>query len=86
MYCFDKMTVNRFYDAVLTICILRPFAKSAYQKNIFLFLKQNICCGYSKEPSQWDSSFEHQKQYDKTDGQENIYNFHRNLCILETPK
>ena len=27
----------------------------------FLFLYQNICCGYSKEPSQWDCSFEHQK-------------------------
>ena len=25
--------------------------KSAYKKNIFLFLNQNICCGYSKEPS-----------------------------------
>ena len=25
-------------------------------------LNQNICCGYSKEPSQWDGSFEHQKQ------------------------
>ena len=25
------------------------------------FLTQNICCGYSKEPSQWDSSFEHPK-------------------------
>ena len=35
--------------------------KKAYQKLICLFLKQNICCGYSKEPSQWDSSFEHPK-------------------------
>ena len=25
---------------------------------IFLFLNQNKCYGYSKEPSQWDSSFE----------------------------
>ena len=24
-----------------------------------LFLIQNICCGYSKEPSQRDDSFEH---------------------------
>ena len=24
---------------------------------IFLFLNQNICCGCSKEPSQWDGSF-----------------------------
>ena len=28
---------------------------------IFLFLNQNICCGYSKEPSQCDGSFEHPK-------------------------
>ena len=30
----------------------RPPDKSAYWKIIFLFLNQNICCGYSKEPSQ----------------------------------
>ena len=30
-------------------------------KSFFLFLNQNICCGYSKEPSQWDGSFEHPK-------------------------
>ena len=28
---------------------------------IFLFLNQNMCCGYSKEQSQWDGSFEHLK-------------------------
>ena len=28
---------------------------------IFFFLNQNICCGYSKEPSQRDCSFEHPK-------------------------
>ena len=39
----------------------RPLVKSAYQKIFFLFLNQNICCGYSKEPSQWDGSFEHPK-------------------------
>ena len=27
----------------------------------FLFLNQNICCGYSKEPSQCVGSFEHPK-------------------------
>ena len=35
--------------------------KRAYQIINFLFLNKNICCGYSKEPSQWDSSFEHPK-------------------------
>ena len=31
------------------------------EKIAFLFLNKNICCGYSKEPSQWDGSFEHLK-------------------------
>ena len=38
-----------------------PPDKSAYLKIIFLFFNQNICCGYSKEPSQLDGSFEHTK-------------------------
>ena len=29
------------------------------RKIIFLFLNQNVCCGYSKVQSQCDSSFEH---------------------------
>ena len=32
------------------------------QKLIFLFLNKNICCGYSKESSPWDGSFDHPKQ------------------------
>ena len=35
---------------------------SAYLTMIFLFLNQNICCEYSKEPSRRDGSFEHTKQ------------------------
>ena len=31
------------------------------RKIIFLFLNQNICCGYSKEPSEPDGPFEHPK-------------------------
>ena len=31
------------------------------RKIIFLFLNENICCGYSKEPSQLDDSFKHLK-------------------------
>ena len=30
----------------------RPLVKSAYSKISFLILNQNICYGYSKEPSQ----------------------------------
>ena len=33
-----------------------------YYKLFFICLNPNICCGYSKEPSQWDGSFEHPKQ------------------------
>ena len=34
------------------VVIYRPLVKSMYQKIFFLFLNQNICYGYSKEPSQ----------------------------------
>ena len=34
----------------------------------FLFLNPNRCCGYSKEPSQCDSSFEHPKHMSKLMG------------------
>ena len=33
--------------------------KAGLQRIFFLFLNQNICWRYSKEPSQWDGSFEH---------------------------
>ena len=39
-------------------------------KSFFLFLNQNICCGYSKEPSQWDGSIEHPKHKFKLMGKE----------------
>ena len=53
-YILDKL-INFFFllsGLQLKVC---------NRKIIFLFLNQNICCGYSKEPSQWDSSFEHRK-------------------------
>ena len=37
------------------------FQISDIGKLFSLFLIQNLCCGYSKEPSQWDGSFEHPK-------------------------
>ena len=40
------------------------------EKLFFLFLKQNICCRYSKEPSQWDGSFEYPKHMLKLIGKE----------------
>ena len=39
----------------------RPPDKSAWSNKTFLVLNQDICCGCSKEPSQWDGSFEHPK-------------------------
>ena len=30
----------------------KSLVMSVYQKSLFLFLNQNICCGYPKEPSQ----------------------------------
>ena len=51
---------------------VRPFVQNNFpvisqliwvrtKKIFFLFLSQNICCGYSKEPSQGDCSIEHPK-------------------------
>ena len=48
--------------------MFRSLVKSVYQKIIFLFLNQNIFCGYSKEPSQSDGSFEHPKHMFKLMG------------------
>ena len=45
-------------------CVLTyagPQIRVHNRKLFFLFLKQNICCGYPKEPSRWDGSFEHPK-------------------------
>ena len=45
-------------------------------KLIFLFLDRNICCGYSKEPSQWDSYLEHQRMFKQ------VYNIlHSKNCL-----
>ena len=42
--------------------LFRTLVKSVKRKKKkFLFLNQNICCGYSKEPSQGDGSFEFPK-------------------------
>ena len=50
-------------------------------KWFFLFLKQNICCGYSKEPSRWDGSFEHPKHKFKLMGK-NIFTILRSKILL----
>ena len=42
-----------------------------------LFLIQNIWCGYSKEPSQWDGPFEHPKHMFKLMGKKTIISLHK---------
>ena len=50
-------------------------------KLFFLFLNQNICCEYSKEPSRWDSSFEHPKHMFKLMDKKNNRNFMLKNCL-----
>ena len=45
---------------------MQDFSLEYIEKKNFLFLNQNIFCGYSKEPSQWDGSFEHPKHMSNT--------------------
>ena len=52
-FCAILLTINHEYSARKE-CI--------FQKSIFLFINQNIYCGYSKEPFHGDGSFEHPKQ------------------------
>ena len=49
-----------------------PQIRVRNRKLFSLFLNQNICCGYSKEPSHGDSSFEHPKHMFKLKGKEII--------------
>ena len=41
--------------------LISQIRERSTKKLIFLVLNQNICCGYSNEPSHWDGSFEHPK-------------------------
>ena len=54
-----KTRLNALPGLQIRVLIGKPFS---------LFLIQNICCGYSKEPSQWDGSFEHPKHMIKLTG------------------
>ena len=47
-------------------CVLHALLWLMIQWSVFL--NQNIYCGYLKEPSQRDGSFEHPKQMSKSDG------------------
>ena len=47
---FNEYPQHRHFHG--EIQVYRHLVKIAYQKIIFLFLNQNICCGNSKEQSQ----------------------------------
>ena len=72
LYCYGWLYVTengcivRLFASIRNVCFVllwlivwKVGMKTDYWWNIFL--SQNICCGYSKEPSQWYGSFEHQK-------------------------
>ena len=56
----QMVTISIFYGDLLLQA--DTFMQAPCNWKLFiLFLNQNICCGYSKEPSHWDASFEHPK-------------------------
>ena len=49
-----------------------------------LFINQNICCGYSNEPSQRDGSFEQPKQMFELTGKKIFTILRSNGCFIWT--
>ena len=70
VYCSWGKHYKKQYESSYRMLSARPADKSVYWKIIFVFLTQNICFEYSKEPSQWDGSFEHPKHMFKSLGKE----------------
>ena len=58
--CYLESIVTELTTCKISI-FYRPQIRVRNWKLFFLFLNQNICCGYSKEPSHRDGSFEHPK-------------------------
>ena len=54
------------------------------RKLIFLVLNQNICYGCTKEPSQWDGSFEHPKHTFKLIGKKIFTILRSKLLFIKT--
>ena len=59
----------------------QAFSSGCVTEKKFLFLNQNICCGCSKEPSQWDGSFEHPKHMLKIMGKKIFTILHEKFCL-----
>ena len=54
------------------------------RKIIFLFLNQSTCCGYAKEPLQYDGSFEHPNHMLKIMGKK-IFTIYAEIFCLSKP-
>ena len=59
--------IKEYGQKHLMNCLYMYINQASYQKLTLIFLMQNICCGYSKEPPQRDNSFEQPKLNVKTD-------------------
>ena len=73
----DFKVILMSYD----IKIQALFLTVPINKLVFLLLNRNICCVYSKEPSQETVLLRTHNLYVKTDGLENIYNFTLNNFV-----
>ena len=62
--------------------MFRTLVKSRNKKLFFLFLNQNKCYGYSKEPSQWDGSFKYPKHMLKLMGKKKSQFYAKELLNL----
>ena len=75
------VSVHNILEGKKKTKLTRPLVKGAYQKFIFLISKPNICCGYSKEPSQLDGSLGHPKHMFKLMGKEIFTILRSKLCL-----
>ena len=71
-----------FLLSILSSC---PQIRVRNWKLIYLFHNQNICCGYSKEPSWWDGSFEHPKHIFKLMDKKIIAILRLMFCLTAWP-
>ena len=65
LYFHIRHLKNRYFQRLFLCAVLWSYMSGLQIRvrigKICFFLILNIWCGYSKEPSQWDGSFEHQK-------------------------
>ena len=75
----QKLKIFRNFRAFTSLLL-----KGCNRKVIFLLLNQSICCGYSKEPSHRDGSFEHPKHMLKPMDKK-VIAISRKLVLLNWP-